>query len=79
MMKVNEINQSFYKILIDVMTIHLILPNFVKYCKILSGTGKDQKILLNLALLHRKLSLNVSWLGEKGAFLKINVSLPSFH
>jgi hypothetical protein len=43
------------------MKIHLILPNFVKYCKILSGTGKDQKILLNLALLHRKLSLNVSW------------------
>ncbi len=49
-MKVNEINVLYYKILIGVMTIQLILPNFVKYCKILSITEKDQKILLNLFL-----------------------------
>jgi hypothetical protein len=44
------------------------LLSFVKNHKTLSNAGKDQTILLNWAKLSAKISLNMSFLVEKGAF-----------
>jgi hypothetical protein len=44
------------------------LLSFVKYCKISFSTGKDQNILINVDKLSAKISLNIAWFVEKGAF-----------
>ncbi len=64
-MKYNKLDKSIFlycEILLDIMKFHLILLRFIKYCKMLSIT--DTKLDKPPA----GISLNTSWLIEKGLF-----------